>query len=245
MKEGRITQSGKFNDILRSGTDFMELVDAHRAALSSSIKSLERKPTFKQPSTTKENKNSSTDFEYEQNEEKIYDQNDKIDDTNELKGQLVQEEREKGRVGFDVYLKYITTAYGGALVPFILLAQALTIGFQIASNYWMTVATPVSITAEPDIGSFTLMVVYVALAIGSSIATLARSFLAVIAGYKTATVLFSKMHLCVFRAPISFFDATPSGRILNRVCYSTIIILHWFNSKRQLIYLIILLFALY
>ncbi|XP_047164975.1 ABC transporter C family member 3-like [Vigna umbellata] len=217
MREGRITQKGKFNDILRSGTDFMELVDAHRAALSSSIKSLERRPTFKQQSTTKENKNSLTDFEYEENEENIHDKKDNKDDTNESKGQLVQEEeREKGRVGFNVYWKYITTAYGGALVPFILLAQILTVGFQIASNYWMTVATPVSGTAEPDIGSLTLMLVYVALAIGSSIFTLARAFIAVIAGYKTATVLFSKMHFCVFRAPISFFDATPSGRILNR-----------------------------
>jgi len=41
----------------------------------------------------------------------------------------------------------------------------------------MTVATPVSITAEPDIGSFTLMVVHVALAIGSSISTLPDHFL--------------------------------------------------------------------
>jgi len=246
MREGRITQSGKFNDILRSGTDFMELVDAHRAALSSSIKSLERRPTFKQQSSTKEKKNSLTDFEYEQNEENIHDKNDNIDDTNESKGQLVQEEeREKGRVGFNVYWKYITTAYGGALVPFILLAQTLTVGFQVASNYWMTVATPVSGTTEPHIGSLTLMLVYVALAIGSSICTLARAFIAVIAGYKTATVLFSKMHFCVFRAPISFFDATPSGRILNRVCYSMFTILHWFNMKRELIYLIMFLIALH
>ncbi|KAG5017599.1 hypothetical protein JHK85_023735 [Glycine max] len=205
MRDGRITQSGNYNDILKTGTDFMALVGAHRAALSS-IKSLERRPTFKTSSTTKEDTKSLS---------KIYDQ--KSDDTIEAKRQLVQEEkREKGRVGFNIYWKYITTAYGGALVPFILLSQTLTVGFQIASNCWMTVATPVSATAEPDIGSFTLMVVYVALAIGSSIFTFARAFLAVIAGYKTATVLFNKMHLCIFQAPISFFDATPSGRILNR-----------------------------
>ncbi|RDX89485.1 ABC transporter C family member 3, partial [Mucuna pruriens] len=214
IREGRITQSGKYNDILMSGTDFMELVGAHRAALSS-IKSLEGRSTFKTFIT--KDTNSLSDFELEQNVENIYDQNGKSDDTVEPKGQLVQEEeREKGRVGFKVYWKYITTAYGGALVPFIILSTTLTVAFQIASNYWMTVATPVSATSEPDTGSLTLMVVCVALAIGSSIFTFARTFLVVLEGYKTATVLFTKMHLSVFRAPISFFDATPSGRILNR-----------------------------
>ncbi|KAL2322779.1 hypothetical protein Fmac_027158 [Flemingia macrophylla] len=216
LRDGRITQSGKYNEILKTGTDFMELVGAHKAALSS-IKSLERRPTFKTSSTSKEETNSISDSELELNVENIYDQNDKSDDTVEPHGQLVQEEeREKGRVGFTVYWKYIITAYGGALVPFILLSQLLTVGLQVASNYWMTVATSVSETAEPAIGNFTLMVVYVALAIGSSIFTFSRAFLTVLAGYKTATILFNKMHLCVFRAPISFFDATPSGRILNR-----------------------------
>lgn len=44
-----------------------------------------------------------------------------------------------------------------------------------------------------------------------------RSTLLATAGYKTATLLFNKMHYCIFRAPMSFFDATPSGRIINRV----------------------------
>ncbi|KAL2501958.1 Peptide exporter [Forsythia ovata] len=34
MKDGRITQDGKYNDILKSGSDFMELVGAHKEALS-------------------------------------------------------------------------------------------------------------------------------------------------------------------------------------------------------------------
>lgn len=216
MKEGRITQSGKYNDILTSGTDFMELVGAHRAALSS-VKSLERRNTFKKSSITEEDTVLLSDSEIEQEVENIDDQKGKLHGTSDGKGQLVQdEEREKGRVGFKVFLKYITTAYGGALVPLILLSQTLTEGLQIASNYWMALATPVSATVEPDIGNLTLMVVYVSLAIGSSFATLARAVFAVIAGYKTSTMLFSQMHLSFIRAPMSFFDATPSGRILNR-----------------------------
>ncbi|KAL2553159.1 ABC transporter C family member 3-like [Forsythia ovata] len=34
MKDGRITQAGKYNDILKSGSDFMELVGANKEALS-------------------------------------------------------------------------------------------------------------------------------------------------------------------------------------------------------------------
>ncbi|XP_058788028.1 ABC transporter C family member 3-like isoform X2 [Vicia villosa] len=216
MKEGRITQSGKYNDILTSGTDFMELVGAHRAALSS-VKSLQRRSTFKTSRITGEDTGSLSDFELEQEIEKVDDPNDKLDETIVPKGQLVQEEEsEKGSVGFKLFWKYLTTAYGGALVPFLFLSQILTVVLQIASNYWMALATPVSATAEPGVESFTLMVVYVSLAIGISFSTLVRAFLAAIAGYKTATMLFNQMHLSFFRAPMSFFDSTPSGRILNR-----------------------------
>ena len=34
MKEGCISQAGKYNDILNSGSDFMDLVGAHQEALS-------------------------------------------------------------------------------------------------------------------------------------------------------------------------------------------------------------------
>ncbi|QHO18811.1 hypothetical protein HN51_061541 [Arachis hypogaea] len=233
MKDGRITQSGKYNDILKSGTDFMELVGAHQEALSSikslerrtsskslerrlSSKSFERSPTSKTLGLTVEDSDSLSSFG-EQDLENIDDQNGKPDEIVDKKGQLVQdEEREKGRVEFKVYWKYMTTAYGGVLVPFILLSQILTVALNVASNYWMTLATPVSATAEPAVGSVMLMAVYAALAIGSSIGNLVRTMLTVISGYVTATILFNKLHMCLFRAPMSFFDATPSGRILNR-----------------------------
>ncbi|KAI9185271.1 hypothetical protein LWI28_005771 [Acer negundo] len=215
MKDGKITQAGKYGDILNSGTDFMELVGAHKEALST-LDSIEGGPGSEQIGISKENGESIADGVVENEENKVS-ENGKSDEVTEHKGQLVQEEeREKGRVGFSVYWKYITTAYGGALVPFILLAQIIFQILQIGSNYWMAWATPVSKDTKPPVGSSTLILVYVALSIGSSFCILVRSTLLVTAGYKTATLLFNKMHSCIFRAPMSFFDATPSGRILNR-----------------------------
>ena len=214
MKDGRITQAGKFNDILNSGTDFMELVGAHEEALSV-LNSAEVEQVEK-ISLSKEDGEFASTSGVVQKVENTDVLNSTTDDL--PKGQLVQEEeREKGKVGFSVYWKYITTAYRGALVPFILLGQILFQLLQIGSNYWMAWATPVSEDVKPAVEISTLLIVYVALAVGSSFCILFRSMFLATAGYKTATLLFSKMHQCIFRAPMSFFDATPSGRILNRV----------------------------
>ncbi|RVW50163.1 ABC transporter C family member 3 [Vitis vinifera] len=173
--------------------------------------------TFRKLSIHEDSDNIGGTSEVVQKEENKGGQNGKAEGIDGPKGQLVQEEeREKGEVGLRVYWKYTRTAYGGALVPFILLSQILFQLLQIGSNYWMAWASPVSDDVKPAVRGSTLMIVYVALAVGSSFCVLSRAMLLVTASYKTATIVFNKMHLSLFRAPMSFFDATPSGRILNR-----------------------------
>lgn len=210
MKDGKIKQAGKYNDILKSGSDFMELVGAHEEALSA-LESVNEKPR-----SSGEERNSANAKPVLQTQQSQSDGNDQVDET---KSQLVQEEeREKGSVGISVYWKYIRTAYGGLIAPIALFAQILFQILQIGSNYWMAWATPVSKDSTPHVGGSTLILVYVALSVGSALCIFGRALSVAAIGYKTANILFNKMHLCIFRAPMSFFDSTPSGRILNRVC---------------------------
>lgn len=134
------------------------------------------------------------------------------------KKQLVQEEeRERGRVSMKVYLSYMTAAYKGLLIPLIIIAQTLFQVLQIASNWWMAWANPQTTGDKPKTSSMMLLGVYMALAFGSSWFIFVRAVLVATFGLAAAQKLFMKMLRTVFRAPMAFFDSTPSGRILNRV----------------------------
>lgn len=136
------------------------------------------------------------------------------------KKQLVQEEeRVRGRVSMKVYLSYMAAAYKGLLIPLIIVAQALFQFLQIASNWWMAWANPQTEGDQPRVSPMVLLIVYMALAFGSSWFVFVRAVLVATFGLAAAQKLFLNMLRSVFRAPMSFFDSTPAGRVLNRVSF--------------------------
>ncbi|KAI5053888.1 hypothetical protein GOP47_0031219, partial [Adiantum capillus-veneris] len=131
--------------------------------------------------------------------------------------QLVQEEeKEIGKVSFSVYLSLIQAAYRCSLVPVILLAQTMFQCLQIASNYWLAWATPKMDTEEPFVSMKRVLGIYVILACGSTGCVLLRTISMAAVTLKTSQIFFKRMIYCIFHAPMSFFDSTPTGRILNR-----------------------------
>ncbi|GAB4840563.1 hypothetical protein Ancab_021333 [Ancistrocladus abbreviatus] len=200
MKDGRIVQSGKYEDLVTDpNSELVRQMAAHRKSLDQVNSHQEKDCSTKRPCSDSQTEvieeNSQCFFSYDR-----------------LLDQKKEEEAENGRVNWHVYSAFITTAYRGALVPVILLCQLLFQGLQMSSNYWLAWATE----EEHQVTSKQLIGIFVLLSGSSSIFILGRTiFLSTIA-IETAERLFLDMMRSVFRAPISFFDSTPSSRILNR-----------------------------
>ncbi|KAK4788984.1 hypothetical protein SAY86_020303 [Trapa natans] len=87
---------------------------------------------------------------------------------------------------------------------------------QIASNYWMTCNSPTTSEEDPRLDMNFVLFGYVLLSIASSLCLFLRAFLNALVGLWTSQKLFMNMLQSIMRAPMSFFDSTPTGRILNR-----------------------------
>ncbi|RRT47667.1 hypothetical protein B296_00053589 [Ensete ventricosum] len=220
LKDGRIIQAGRYEELLQAGTDFNALVSAHHEAIET-MDILEdssepnRKRLTSSPSNIDQMKSEALEDELP-SERKAIKEKKKV--KRMRKKQLAQEEeRERGRVSLKVYLSYMAAAYRGTLIPLIVLAQIMFQVLQIAGNWWMAWANPQTRGDKPKTNSVVLLVVYMSLAFGSSLFVFIRSVLVATFGLAAAQKLFLRMLRTVFRAPMSFFDSTPAGRILNRV----------------------------
>ncbi|CAA6668102.1 unnamed protein product [Spirodela intermedia] len=204
MKEGRIVQAGKYEDLVADtdGSEFLRQMAAHESSLSQ-MPAAEEKHARKGCATAAAAVISGGEDELRE-EEGPWSKNGGI---------VMQEETEGGgRVKWGVYSTFVTVAYRGVLIPVILLCQVLFQGLQIGSNYWIAWA----IEKKAGITRERLISVFVLLSMGSSVFVLGRAVLLATVALETAQRLFTGMITSIFRAPIAFFDSTPSSRILNR-----------------------------
>lgn len=233
LKDGCAIQAGKYDDLLQAGTDFNTLVSAHHEAIEamdipnhSSEDSDVPQPLDEPVLLSKKCEAVGANIDYlgKEVQEGVSSSDRKATKEKKKakwsrKNQLVQEEeRERGKISMKVYLSYMAAAYKGLLIPLIILAQTLFQVLQIASNWWMAWANPQTEGDQPRTSNMVLIGVYMALAFGSSWFIFVRAVLVATFGLAAAQKLFLKMLRNVFRAPMSFFDSTPAGRILNRVC---------------------------
>ncbi|PPS00035.1 hypothetical protein GOBAR_AA20628 [Gossypium barbadense] len=210
MRDGLIVQSGKYNDLLDSGLDFGALVAAHETAMELVEEAGNSIPGESFPQTSKSSQGVTNHGEGN-GEDKSQDH----PKSNKADSKLIkEEERETGKVSLHVYKAYCTEAFGWWGVATVLLLSLSWQGSQMAGDYWLSYET--SAERASSFNASVFISVYAIIAAISVVLIVFRAFFVTIMGLKTAQKFFRQILQSILHAPMSFFDTTPSGRILSR-----------------------------
>nr|KAF6321957.1 ATP binding cassette subfamily C member 2 [Pipistrellus kuhlii] len=138
-----------------------------------------------------------------------------------VKGQKLIEKEfvQTGKVKFSIYLKYLQ-AVGWCSIFFIIFAYVTSFVALIGSNVWLSVWTSDSKTFNasnyPASQRDMRIGVYGALGLVQGLAVLVANVLSIYGFNHASNILHKQLLNNILRAPMSFFDTTPIGRIVNR-----------------------------
>ncbi|XP_057547947.1 ABC transporter C family member 10-like isoform X2 [Amaranthus tricolor] len=193
MSDGKILKAGTYHELLASSSQFLDLVNAHQTTVGSEA--------HVEVSTLRKSKYSNTN--------EIEKQYESAKGETQLIG---KEEKEVGNTGLKPYLIYLNQRKGYLYFSILALSHIAFLCSQIVGNTWMA-----SSVDNPQVNKFTLIMVYVIIGLCTPLILLVRSLTVVTLGMESSKSLFSQLLKSLFRAPMSFYDSTPLGRILSRI----------------------------
>ncbi|XP_068644652.1 ABC transporter C family member 10 [Aristolochia californica] len=199
MSNGVIMCAAPYAHLLASSKEFQELVNAHKETagterLAQVVSSQKHKaPAGEIKKVCMENQPSTL----------------KVSTGDQL---IKQEEKELGDTGLKPYLQYLKQNKGYLYFSFAVLCHLIFVAGQIMQNSWMAANVQ-----NANVSNGRLISVYLAIGCASAVFLLLRSVFTVVLGLVSSKSLFTQLMYSLFRAPMSFYDSTPLGRILSRV----------------------------
>ncbi|RDW84670.1 putative multidrug resistance protein [Coleophoma cylindrospora] len=133
-----------------------------------------------------------------------------------IKSKQGKEHSEQGKVKWDVYAEYAKTSNLLAVMIYgLMLIGGQTL--QIAGSFWLKnwAAANGASGKNPQVGKY--IGIYFAFGIGSSALVVIQTLILwIFCSIEASRKLHERMAFAIFRSPMSFFETTPAGRILNR-----------------------------
>ncbi|KAG5533847.1 hypothetical protein RHGRI_027895 [Rhododendron griersonianum] len=196
LLDGEILHAVSYHQLLASSQEFQDLVNAHKETAGAE-KLAEVAPSQKRETPVKEIRKT------------LIEKNPKASGGDQL---IKLEEREVGDTGIKPYIQYLNQNKGYVYFSVAWLCHLTFVIGQILQNSWMAANVD-----NPHVSTLRLITVYLVIGFSSTIFLLGRSLSTVSLGMQSSKSLFSQLLNSLFRAPMSFYDSTPLGRILSRV----------------------------
>lgn len=200
IDKGRITEQGPPDALLASGGLFARLVGIHRETRGEAVFAAQKgmAPTLEVVTQNPEASTPKVPAEPEKE-----------------KGRLIQDETiAMGVRGFRFellfhYARRLLPALGLAAVAFVFIVPRLA---DLGARSWLGTWT----SRAQEYAVLPAVSLFVGLSLLSAGADRLRYFVTFTGGVKAGTWYFASLLVRVLRSPLSFFDSTPQGRILNR-----------------------------
>ncbi|KAL6451454.1 YCF1 Metal resistance protein YCF1 [Candida maltosa Xu316] len=232
LSDGRIVEQSSYQEIMKQeSSKLKELIESFGKMGSSSVQSTisgvdgdNAEDIEVKDDVNLEGLDSDCDFEIESlrraSEATLgADEETQVDATTnqpDAEAEARKEHLEQGKVKWDVYLQYIHAC--GLTNAIFFLGFALTSYLiNVSSTFWLQHWSDINTKYgyNPDITKY--LGIYFLLGIGYSMSSLVQNmYLWIFCSIQGSKKLHSEMAISVLRAPMSFFETTPIGRILNR-----------------------------
>ncbi|KAF2647780.1 ABC multidrug transporter-like protein [Lophiostoma macrostomum CBS 122681] len=190
IEEGRIQAIDTFNNLMTSNEAFQQLMTM----------------TASEEKKEEEEDVNEDEIEGEKKSQK------KKKKTKKAAALMQEEERAVKSVTWGVWIAYIKAGGGLWVGPFVVILLILSQGANIATNLWLSWWT----SNKFGYSEGTYIGVYSALGASQALLMFAFSIAVSVFGTEAGKVMLHRAITRVLRAPMSFFDTTPLGRITNR-----------------------------
>lgn len=206
MKDGKIEEQGSYKQLLQDNSNFARLIREY----TSQAKEEEEKEHEQEDELDKP-----LDNNLNQSSEKI-ETIEKLSDTpKEANASIIsKEEREIGSVKPKTILEYGKAAGSYFFLISIITGYALSQLSKIATDWWLSYWSE-----DPNFENHTFSFyfsLYIAWCIFNSLSTAFAALMTALTAIRCSRSLHTRLLENVIRAPMSFFESTPLGRILNR-----------------------------
>ena len=203
VEDGRMREAGTYAELRAKGTDFDTMCKAHavhdgEAAASPKTAASSAKAATPEDAPAK----------------KPY-----IADAKNLTG---EEQRTAGNVSSSVYAAYANAAGSRGVLLLVVVAFSVEYGSKAFCDSWLTFWTSDTFhwSADPQKRNYYLLI-YFCLFVGNACCTFVERLSVFYFARRASQNLHDRMLRKVLRMPQTFFDTTPSGRIINRFSRDT------------------------